>query len=146
MCVLFECDEDKIAYFADQITENTKVYVGKLTPGIFNLLHEGVEHIYTSFPEGKIRRLSIEIGGQDETELLDLLEFNGFKLDDRAKSIMVGWDTFKRSLREPNPKEPDYTKWQLKPKEKVVFFILRGKDLAPPHPEDIPRCNKFGSE
>src|SRR3989339_2148070 len=69
MLVVFECDESQIVHSADQINESTKAYVGKLEPGIFARLPEGVENVYIKFPEGRIRRQSIEIGGKDEREL-----------------------------------------------------------------------------
>lgn len=56
MPIIFDCTPDQIATSADQITENTKAYVGALTPGIFDKIQEyNIEYIYTAFPEGRIQ-------------------------------------------------------------------------------------------
>ncbi len=75
MPIVFECDPSQIAQSLEQININTKAFVGKLEPDIFNKLPQTVEHIYTQFPEGKIHRLESTIGGktrqQLETEMQD---------------------------------------------------------------------------
>jgi hypothetical protein len=131
MLVVFECGEKQIARSVDQINESTKAYVGKLEPGIFDLLPEGVEHVYTKFPEGRIRRQSIEIGGKDEQELKALLERSGFQIYGYAESMMEH-DDFIRSLREPDPKQPDWEKWKLKSPEEAKLIRLRVEDLGFP--------------
>lgn len=131
MLVVFECDENQIARSVGQINESTKAYVGKLEPSNFDRLPEGVEHVYTKFPEGRIRRQSIEIGGKDERELEALLERSGHKIYTYAKSMMANED-FKRSLREPDPKQPDWKKWKLKSPEEVKLIRLRVEDLGFP--------------
>lgn len=131
MLVVFECDENQIARSVNQINESTKAYVGKLEPGIFDRLPEGVEHVYTKFPEGRVRRQNIEIGGKDEQELENLLERSGFQIYGYAKSMMEHND-FKRSLREPDPKQPDWKKWKLKSPEEAKLIRLRVEDLGFP--------------
>jgi ADP-ribose pyrophosphatase len=131
MLVVFECGEEQIARSVDQINESTKAYVGKLEPGIFDRLPEGVEHVYTKFPEGRIRRQSIEIGGKDERELEALLERNGHQIYSYAKSMMEH-DDFIRSLREPDLKQPDWEKWRLKSPEEAKLIRLRVEDLGFP--------------
>ena len=55
MSVIFECSKNQIAKTPQEINKNTKAYLGKLAPGISDLIQEyNVEHIYTSFPEEKI--------------------------------------------------------------------------------------------
>jgi hypothetical protein len=53
------------------MNENTKAFVGKLEPGIFAKIAElpNIEHLYTNFPEGKIRRSELEIDSTTEQEL-----------------------------------------------------------------------------
>ncbi len=55
MPVVFDCAPNQIAHSAKDITPQTKAYVGPLEKGIFNILPDTVEHIYTSFPESRIR-------------------------------------------------------------------------------------------
>ena len=98
MLVVFECSEDQIAHRVEQINENTKAYVGPLEPGIFDLLPENIEHIYTTFPEGKIRRENLEIGGQTEAQLEVALEQSNVQFD-FARSMMRNPDFF--TLKDP---------------------------------------------
>jgi hypothetical protein len=64
---IFDCELEDIARNKEEITKTTKAYVGELFPGIFKT---NIEHIYTTFPEGKIERYSIETGKmtKEETE------------------------------------------------------------------------------
>src|SRR3989339_458058 len=130
MLVVFECTESQIAHSVDQINESTKAYVGKLEPGIFDRLPDGVEHVYTAFPEGKIRRQSIEIGGKDVIELKGLLEQNGDRFD--HVNWMMDHDDFKYSLREKDSKQPDWKKWKIKSPEEAMLIRLRVEDLGFP--------------
>ncbi|MEI7792824.1 MAG: hypothetical protein WCI57_05050 [Candidatus Berkelbacteria bacterium] len=66
--ILFDCDPSQIARTPEQVDQNTKAYVGPLVPGVFQQL-VSLEHIYTSFPEGKISRGEVEIGGLDKDQL-----------------------------------------------------------------------------
>src|SRR3989344_1337094 len=88
MLVIFECTRDEIAHVPSQINENTKAYVGQLEPGIFQKLPENLEHVYTSFPEKKIRRENVEIGGKSAKQLLSEMEAAGINISDYAKSML----------------------------------------------------------
>jgi len=92
MLIIFECTKDQIANTPNEITENTKAYVGQLEPGIFQKLPETLEHIYTSFPEKKIRRDSVEIGGKSKEQLIAEMESSGISISDYAKSMMENPD------------------------------------------------------
>jgi hypothetical protein len=87
MLVVFDCEQKQIARSLQEVNEFTKVYVGPLSPGIFKLLGH-VEHVYTSFPEGRITRYNVEIGGQTEQQLEKALERAGFKISDYARHMM----------------------------------------------------------
>lgn len=70
MLVIFDCEESQIAKNTREISQNTKAYIGPLETGVFdNLSRYKIEHIYTSFPEGKIRLDDIEIGGKSTEQL-----------------------------------------------------------------------------
>ena len=92
MLVLFECTKEEIAKVPSQITKNTKAYVGPLEPGIFQKLPENLEHVYTSFPEKKIRRESVEIGGKTKEQLIAEMEAAHINISDYAKSMMENPD------------------------------------------------------
>jgi len=92
MPVVFECSSDQIARSAKDITAETKAYVGPLVPGIFQMLPEDLEHIYTSFPEGRIRQDTVEIGGMSKEELLRQLEEKGIKLTGFTRDMLESSD------------------------------------------------------
>ncbi|MEK7181390.1 MAG: hypothetical protein AAB738_03625 [Patescibacteria group bacterium] len=88
MPIVFGCDPDEIARTPDDIKEKTKAYVGRLEPGIFDKLPENLEHIYTKFPERKIRQEKVEIGGKTAEELMDELRAAGIKISSYAKDML----------------------------------------------------------
>jgi hypothetical protein len=100
MLTIFDCTKDQIANTPNEITENTKAYVGQLEPGIFQKLPEGLEHVYTAFPEKKIRRESIEIGGKTKEQLISEMESAGVNISDYAKSMMENPDFVTGKTRE----------------------------------------------
>lgn len=66
MLTIFNCEKSQIAHSPNEINENTKAYVGKLKPGILDLLQKyHIENVYTRFPEGRISFETLEIGGID---------------------------------------------------------------------------------
>lgn len=100
MLIIFECTRDEIAHVPSEITENTKAYVGQLEPGIFQKLPDTLEHVYTSFPEKKIRRENIEIGGKSKEQLISEMEALGININSYAKSMMDNPDFVVGSSRE----------------------------------------------
>lgn len=103
MPIVFGCSRDQIACSISQIHADTKAYVGKLEPGIFDKLSRNIEHVYTSFPEGKIRRETIQIGGKTAEQLEREMEDQGIHIYGYAKDMLHSKDftTF------PNPENLD---------------------------------------
>ena len=85
--IVFECSPNQIAWNKEEINQNTKAYVGPLFKDIFKKLNH-LEHIYTSFPEGKIHRQTIEIGGKTAEQLEEEISKAGMKINDYAKFMM----------------------------------------------------------
>lgn len=100
MLVIFECTKEEIAHVPSEIAENTRAYVGQLEPGIFQKLPESLEHVYTSFPEKKIRRESVEIGGKSAKELIREMEVAHINISNYAKSMMENRDFIPGKNRE----------------------------------------------
>lgn len=100
MLVIFECTKDQIAHVPSEITENTKAYIGQLEPGIFQKLPETLDHVYTSFPEKKIRREMVEIGGKSKEQLISEMQAQGINISDYAKSMMENPDFITGTSRE----------------------------------------------
>jgi len=86
--VIFDCTKDQIARVPREINENTKAYIGQLEPGIFQKLPETLEHIYTSFPDKKIRRENIEIGGKTADQLIAEMTAKNINISDYVKSML----------------------------------------------------------
>ena len=93
--IVLDCKPEEIAHSTGDVDDNTKAYIGKLPLGIFDtsnrrILPEGVEHIYTSFPEGKIRKMEVFIGGKSKEELKKELAMKNIKVTSYATSVMDG--------------------------------------------------------
>lgn len=73
MTAVFGCSAEQIAGSMSEVTPDTRAYVGPLEKGIFGRLRS-IEHIYTSFPEGKITRGALRIGGNSREWLEAKLE------------------------------------------------------------------------
>lgn len=87
MPVVFECEQKQIARSPKEVNDFTKAYVGLLFPGIFKTIGH-LEYLYTSFPEDRITRYNIEIGGQSEKQLGTVLQRSGMKISDYALHMM----------------------------------------------------------
>ncbi|HBI34123.1 MAG TPA: hypothetical protein DEA43_00795 [Candidatus Moranbacteria bacterium] len=83
--IVFECEPNQIATKKEEISENTKAYIGSLFEGIFQ---KNIEHIYTSFPEGKLEKYQIEIGGKTKEQLEQEMKEQNIYVYDVAKDLM----------------------------------------------------------
>jgi hypothetical protein len=92
MLVIFDCTKAEIAHVPNEISSNTKAYVGPLEPGVLQKLPENFEHVYTSFPDKKIRRENVEIGGKDAKQLTKEMETAGISISDYAKDMLKSPD------------------------------------------------------
>lgn len=90
--IVFGCSRDQIARRASKIRPDTKAYVGPLEKGIFDKLPKDFEHVYTSFPEGKIRRRTLEIGGKTVEALETELAQAGINISSYAKDMLHSSD------------------------------------------------------
>lgn len=86
---------EQIAHDKTEVNEITKVFIGELYPGIFTELPEDIEHIYTSFPEGKIVLKEITIGGKTAKELAKEIKKKGYKIDGFTVKELLGNKDFK---------------------------------------------------
>lgn len=117
--VVFECAPEEIAFSQEEITENTKAYVGPLFPGIFQ---KDIENIYTSFPERRIECGEMKVGGLTKEELEKEIknkrnEQGNYRIGSYAQSMMENPD-FTKAIKE-----------RLKNTETVDFVRLKIKDI-----------------
>lgn len=93
MLTIFECTKDQVANVPTQISENTKAYLGQLEPGVFTKLQQfNVEHVFTSFPEGKITKYHIEIGGKTKQQLKEELKNKNIQIGNYAQDLLNSKD------------------------------------------------------
>lgn len=99
MLALFGCSKDQIAKSPDEINDNTKAYVGSLVHRdnngaiipIFKKIGH-LEHIYTSYPEGRIRGETISIGGKTPKELQEELQKGKVNVSKSAEDMIKSKD------------------------------------------------------
>lgn len=96
-CALFECKPNQIAHRQEDLVRNaiagieTKAYVGSLFPDIFRTFGD-LEHLYTAFPEGRIRRETLAIGGKTASELEKELQKQKMQISSYAKDMLKSKD------------------------------------------------------
>lgn len=89
--VVLDCDPGEIAWNRHEVSTRTKAYIGPLFPGIFEEF-SSLEHIYTSFPEGKITRDEVVIGTKDRKELLEAMKKQGINISSYAQEMIESPD------------------------------------------------------
>ncbi len=83
--IVLDCLPEEIAWEQSDINPNTKAYIGPLSPNVFQT---NLEHIYTSFPEGKITRYQTEIGGKTKDQIKAELKEKNIYVSDWANQLM----------------------------------------------------------
>lgn len=100
MPTVFDCEPNQIAHKVGNIGKNTRAYVGPLEKGIFKRLQEyNIEHVYTTFPEGRIRRDDVLLEVKTEEQYSQELAHDGVNVSTYAASMMKSPDF-------PTVKEP----------------------------------------
>ena len=93
MPVVFGCEPSQIAHNPGELQPDTRAYIGPLVSGVFDRLQEhNIEHVYTSFPEGKIRRQQIEIGGKTKEQLQNEMKQAGVNISSYAEDMIKSSD------------------------------------------------------
>jgi len=62
MSIVFDCTPDQIAHTADEVTDDTKAYVGPWSMEVFQTIrnYPNIAHLYESFPDQKIWLQTLE--------------------------------------------------------------------------------------
>lgn len=96
MLIIFDCEPSQIIHNEQELKQavkqekDIKAYVGELFLNIFKLLPSSLEHIYTEFPERRIKQKTIELGTglKTTTDFVKAIEKQGGQAIDRAKDII----------------------------------------------------------
>ncbi len=70
----------EIACQAADLTDKTKIYIGKLYPGFFKKIPDSLESVYTDWPEGVIELRQVNVGMKTVSQMFDELRAKGFTL------------------------------------------------------------------
>ena len=88
-----EYTPDQIIFNPDEIKEDTKVYIGKLETDIFQKFPEGIEGVYTSFPDRKIKIENLDdVESKTGEEWITELKQAGIHIPDYTKSMLKNPD------------------------------------------------------
>ncbi len=89
--IILECSKEEIATNTNEITENTKAYIGPLGKDIFTKL-SNIDHIYASFPNSKVNKLEYNkdiIYPTNKQEWLDTFSERNINLEDSNINEML---------------------------------------------------------
>jgi len=87
--IVLDCKPELIAWNKDQISEQTKAYIGPLFKGIFEI---NIEQIYAKFPEAPIRKMDLEIGGKTSKQLENELRDKRINISDYSQDMLRSKD------------------------------------------------------
>jgi len=122
--IVFECEPNEIAYdqeeYALAIKENIniKAYIGPLFSNIFS---QNLDHIYTSFPRGRIKQGEATIGNKTKEELIK-------KLEERASSANQEDKIYISNGAQSMLQKPEFA--VISEPEKINLIKLKVQDLG----------------
>ena len=118
-----EVNEEEIAQTEEQISEQTKLYIGSLFPSIFQR-YPNLEHIYASTLESRINRSSLEIGGESEQVLRGKLN----EVDEQGKR-KIDINDFAQDMLDKMFQSEEFQNQQKNP-EQIDLVRLKVRDLG----------------
>ncbi|KKP80310.1 MAG: hypothetical protein UR78_C0001G0030 [Candidatus Moranbacteria bacterium GW2011_GWF2_35_39] len=139
--IILECESNQIANKPEDINENTKAYIGELKSEIFESIQKyNIENIYTSFPEGKIEKFEMELGGRTKPEIESELE--------KRKKAEGDEKIYTSDYAESMLKKPEF--FVQEKKEQSSFVKIKVGDLGFPNgatvQEIYEKAEKLGLE
>ncbi len=93
--IIFDCAPEDVAHSVSEIRETTKAYVGKLESGIFDVLPREIEHVYTKFPEERMKfhnNIELGTGIKDGSEFQKTIEEQEMRVSTYAAQILKSPD------------------------------------------------------
>lgn len=126
-----------VARKLQEISKETRAYVGALPDGFFAALPVHLKHIYTSFPEGRISFESLDIGGMTAEELEAALD-----REDATRKKQFNISKYARSMlrNEKQFVEPVNARRRERGEslEMLDLVRLRVRDLGYDDPDNLP--------
>ena len=131
MLTVFEYEPSEIAFSIDEISETTKVFVGRLGPGIFNKIPETAEIFSTNFshfPHSEFKRInreSVAFGGKFGHAIVEELRDGSVDVEESAVEFIES-DKFKTSEESVVAGVVELSKYDLcEPNEEIDFAGIR---------------------
>ncbi len=90
-CLIFNCLPEQIAHNEQEVNEKTKAYIGPLFTNIFKKLAH-LENIFTTFPEGKIKKETVVTGGKTKEQLKEEMQKQKIQVYSGAEFLMDSQD------------------------------------------------------
>jgi len=97
MLRILDCTPDQIVRSQQELQQaiknkkEIKAYIGELFLNFFQILPQNIEYIYTKFPEGRIKKMEVTIGGQSKEELIEEMK-SQFIVSETADSMLKNSD------------------------------------------------------
>lgn len=86
--IVFECGAEQVAWGIDEVNEDTKTYIGPWNPEVYKKIPSNTEYLFTSFPEEKIFRKTIELSTKTPAEYTKELKEQNNKISDWAQEVL----------------------------------------------------------
>jgi hypothetical protein len=119
--VVLGCKPNQVAWGRNELTENTKAYIGPLFPGVFEL--KKLEHLYTSFPGKKIELRSYDVGGKSLEFYIREANAEGCRITGEAIDWMIEYHVNLFHMSEDKARERAIA--YIKGAEKPVIELAR---------------------
>jgi hypothetical protein len=122
--IVLECESKEIVYSEENYIQalkenrNIKAYIGPLFSNIFS---QNIEHIYSSFPNGRIERVETTIGTKSKEELIK-------ELNEREKSINPEDKIYTSDNARSMLQKPEFA--VISKPEKINLIKLKVQDLG----------------
>ena len=90
IAVELDIPPDQIATKKEEITPNTKAYIGPLYPNIFKELPKSIEKVFTDYPEGEVYIIELTIPNEYKTAEQHIQELKelGFAIDEYSDDML----------------------------------------------------------
>ena len=138
MLKIFDCAPNQIVHNQQELRQaikdkrEIKAYIGELFPNFFQILPQNIEYIYTKFPEGRIKKMEVTIGGQSKEELIEEMK-SQFIVSETADSML---------------KNADFTVSKEKENLTLIFLKVQGLGFSsdPTTEEIFKKAEELGLE
>lgn len=90
MLTIFECSSEQVVHHnLGEVNKNTKAFVGQIAPDTLGYLKKmNIEHVYTEFPDGKVKIVELSIGGRTKETIINELHESNMHVNKNATDLL----------------------------------------------------------